>query len=324
MPGARRDGAHRGFAACRSVSPPQAPAHTRRLNSSFESRRPSVVRRTRSATRSRRPCSNAQGRSGASGPDSASAVVSPSSSRSARITDSAAAPASSTSSEPPGGSDGRAARRGERGEVSVEARRVPASRDAVERVGAGTHRLVRLAGPVRQVVPALVAGAGPVRDLVAAEAGRGEAIDGEPVLVRRPVVVLLRTRPVAPAPGAAGRREVVAGGAGDALGVGVVERQRVGGHVVDAQLDRRVQRGRERVDRLAGHVVQQVDRDRRRSRRREPRGPRRRRATADAAGPAAGAAPDRTTAHPSTAGSRPMWRVSSHRHARPGPGSPRS
>ena len=101
--------------------------------------------------------------------------------------------------------------RRERGQVAVEPRRVPAPARPVERVRPRPDRLVRASLPVGEVVAALVPRPRPVRDLVATEAGRGEALDGDVVLRGRPVVVLLvdRLRPPATrarAASAGGRR----------------------------------------------------------------------------------------------------------------------
>ena len=83
-------------------------------------------------------------------------------------------------------------RRHEGSQVAVETGRVPASRHAVERVGTGPDRLVRLAGPVRRVVAPLVPGPRPIADLVAVPAGVGEAVDSVMVLGCGPVLVLDR------------------------------------------------------------------------------------------------------------------------------------
>ncbi len=121
------------------------------------------------------------------------------------------------------------------------------------------------AQPVGEVVAALVARSRPVRDLVAAEArrrpgGRRRARTARPP-GRRPA-----RRPPTPATG--GRPRVVGrwspSGPGDPLAIGVVEGQRVGRDVVEAQRERRVQRRRPRVLGLPGDVVQQVDRHGRR------------------------------------------------------------
>ena len=68
------------------------------------------------------------------------------------------------------GAAGRQPAGGERGDLGVEPGGIPATRPAVERVRARADRLVRQPAPVGQVVPALVAGTRPVRDLVAAPA----------------------------------------------------------------------------------------------------------------------------------------------------------
>ena len=91
-----------------------------------------------------------------------------------------------------------------------------------------------------------MARAAPVRDLVAAEPGPGQAVHRERVLGRGRVLVLLADRRLAPAPGPRARRQVVAERAGDPLLVGVVEGEGVRGHVVHAQRDRRVERRRSR------------------------------------------------------------------------------
>ena len=121
---------------------------------------------------------------------------------------------------PPGGSRPV----GQRRDVAVQARGVPAPGHAIEGVRAGPDRLVRPALPVGQVVPALVPGPRPVRDLVAAEPGVGQGHDGVVVLGRGAVLVL----PGADAARASGARPCVVGrwspsGAGQALGIGVVE-----------------------------------------------------------------------------------------------------
>ena len=89
---------------------------------------------------------------------------------------------------------GRAARRQlaaiERRDVEVQSGRVPSPRDPIERVGAGSERLVRLPMPVREIVAALVTRLRPVGDLVPAVAGLGEHDRGVVVLGSRPVLVL--------------------------------------------------------------------------------------------------------------------------------------
>ena len=122
----------------------------------------------------------------------------------------------------------------------------------------GPDGFVRLTVPVREVVPALVAGTGPVRDLVAAEARRAETIGGEAVLLRRPILVLTRRCLASPVTRPRAQRQVVAGRAGQALDVGIVERQRVCRDMVRPQLDRPVERGGPVLDGLVGQVVEQV------------------------------------------------------------------
>ena len=179
------------------------------------------------------------------------------------MTASAAAASPSTASEPPGGSVGSAPSAGDSApQVPVQPGRVPAADDAIERVGARPDRLVRSPLPVDEVVPALVAGPAPVRDLVAPVARGAQPVDRERVLGRGAVVVLVADRRLAPASGAGRRGQVVAQRPGDALRIGIVERQRVGRDVVDAERDGRVEGRRPGIDRLPRHVVQQVDRHR--------------------------------------------------------------
>src|SRR5690606_37777207 len=64
----------------------------------------------------------------------------------------------------------------------------PAPAPAVGVGGAAEPQVVALL-PVEEVVAALVAGPGPVRDLVAGQAGGGEQLAGEQVLVGLVVVV---------------------------------------------------------------------------------------------------------------------------------------
>ena len=109
---------------------------------------------------------------------------------------------------------------------------------------------------------ALVTGPGPVRDLVAVEAGCPESLDRVLVGDRRPFVVLIGSGALAPAPGARASRQVVAERSGQSLGIRVVERQGIGRYVVGSEADR----GRECPlpgrSELAGHVIEQVERDR--------------------------------------------------------------
>ena len=240
------------------------------------------------------------------------------------MTCSAAAVAGSIASEPPGGRRaGSAVGRGERGEVAVEAGRVPAPRDAVEGVRARPDRLVRPALPVDEVVPALVAGPRPVADLVAAPAVLGQAVDGVVVLGRGPILVLGRARGRAPATRAGGRRQVVAAGPGQPFGVGVVEGQRVEREVVGREGERRLER-LDPVDQgRVGHVVQEVEADRARCRPRAPRRRVRRRRPPGGADPAAEARPPTSPGRRSRGGSPRRRAAPRRRRARRGRGWPR-
>ena len=180
--------------------------------------------------------------------------------------------------------------------------------------------------PVGEVVPALVAGPGPVRDLVAAEARRRPAARRRARTAPRPG----RRPGRGPPPRAsAGRPDVVGRWSperpGDALGIGVVERQRVGRDVVDAERrsPRRASPPRRRptapARRTAGRPTPT------RSRRPAPRRPRRRRRAGRWRRPEPPQQRrDRTTARRARAGSRPPRPAPPRRRARPARGSPRS
>ena len=173
----------------------------------------------------------------------------------------AAVAASIASSRPAAAPAVRPSARHERREVAVEAGGVPAPGDAVEGVGAGADRLVRPALPVGQVVPALVARAGPVRQLV----------PRKPASARRASARSYRPRPRssswprrarsrqrrAPGSSAGGRPA-----AGQALGVGVVEGQGVEREVVRPSSSGRLERRRPAGQALARHVVEEVEADR--------------------------------------------------------------
>ena len=116
--------------------------------------------------------------------------------------------------------------------------------------------------PVGQVVAALMAGPRPVGDLVAAPAARRQHVRGEAVLLRGAVVVLLATGRLAPAPCARGSGKVVARLAREALGVRIVERQRVEREVVRAEIEGGPQCRLPAGDRLPRDVVQEVEVDR--------------------------------------------------------------
>src|SRR4029079_9731466 len=105
-----------------------------------------------------------------------------------------------------------------------------------EGVCAGSDRLVGPTLPIGEVVPALMPRPGPVGDLVPTIAGAVQGDGGVVILLRRAVLVLRRDGLVAPAPGAAGRRQVVAPRAGQALGHRVVEGQRVQRQVIRVEI----------------------------------------------------------------------------------------
>ena len=180
--------------------------------------------------------------------------------------------------------------------------------------------------PVDEVVPALVPGPRPVRDLVAAEPGRTQPLDRQPVLLGRAVLVLLRG---SPSPASDGRPARVGRWSperpGQPLVVRVVQRQGVRGDVVGRQGKGGVQRRRPRVRRTGPA--------------RRTGGPARRtrsppaRASASAVGhvrrpvppaQARAAAPRPSPAPPATAGSPRPQPARAHRRARPDPGSTRS
>ena len=156
--------------------------------------------------------SSAQARCGASGPDSASASETPVSRRSPRIVASAAAAPASTALRATGRQDRqRTVRRGERREIAVEPRRVPAPGRPVERVGARAR-------PPRTAAASSRRGCAGSRGR-GAPSWRSRSRGSRPppsrstasrVLRRRPVVVLLARPPPpasdAPRPSSAGGR----------------------------------------------------------------------------------------------------------------------
>ena len=84
------------------------------------------------------------------------------------------------------------------------------------------------------------------------------------VLGGRPILVLERARDLAPAPGAGGRRQVVAGRVtGQPFRERVVEGQGVQRQVVRRELERRIERRHPAIERSVRDVVQQVQADRR-------------------------------------------------------------
>ena len=255
-----------GIVAARSCECQRRRPQTRRLNSSFESRRPRVVRTTRSSSvTSSSSAASAQPNDVGEG-------------RLVRRRQRDAAIRPQAEDDGLGGrrrrvdrlrAAGGQARRAaigwrERAEVALEARRVPASGHAVERVRARPDGLVRPALPVHEVVPALVAGPRPVADLVAVPAGLGQAMSGVVVLAGGAILVLARAARAARqrrAPG--GRRQVVAawrrsapphpgrrGSARTATGGRARARGPPRGSSIQSASD------------ASGHVVQQVEADR--------------------------------------------------------------
>src|SRR4029078_2514825 len=103
-----------------------------------------------------------------------------------------------------------AAGRRQGGEVAVKACRVPPPCHAIEGVRPWTDGLVWPALPVGEVVPASVAVSRPVADLVTVEPCRAEAGVSKLIHRRRPIVVLIGARPIAPAPSPRPDRQVVA------------------------------------------------------------------------------------------------------------------
>ena len=224
-------------------------AQSRRANSSLLSKRPRRVRTTRPAGPSvTRPMSRPQARVGATAGATASSDPRPLRQPQAEhrllgddgllVQPLAAARRQAR---------GRAIGRPQRGQVAVEPRRVPASLAAtVKGVRAGPDGLVRQALPVDQVVPALLAGASEVGQLVPGEAGRGEAVVQPLVHLGGAVGILLGRGGGTPAPRPCARRQVVAKRARQAFGIGVVEGQGVGRHVIRGQGEGRPRASRPR------------------------------------------------------------------------------
>ena len=106
---------------------------------------------------------------------------------------------------------------------------------AIERVGPRADRGIGPTLPVGEVVPALVAGAGPVGELVPGVAVRLEQRVGEAVGAGGSVLVLGRACGFTPPASTRGRREVIAGRAGESLGVRVVQGQGIRRDVVGLQ-----------------------------------------------------------------------------------------
>ena len=136
---------------------------------------------------------------------------------------------------------------------------VPAPGRTVERVRARPDGLVRPALPVPEVVAALMAGPCPVADLVAAPAIGGKSMDRVVILGCRAVLILRRDREIAPATRAAGGRQVVAAHTGQALGVRVVESQRVQRQMIRPELEGALERVHPPDQRAVGNVVEEVE-----------------------------------------------------------------
>ena len=146
-----------------------------RANSSFDRSRPFVVRRTRpSDVCSSRPAASAHARVSSNGGSRKAMIGTPGveaqaeddrlGGRRRRFERRFHAPWRQGAARP-------GSRRAERPDVAVEPGGLPAPDRAVEGVRARTDGLDRSALPVGEVVAALVTGPGPVRQLVAAEAG---------------------------------------------------------------------------------------------------------------------------------------------------------
>ncbi len=141
--------------------------------------------------------------------------------------------------------------RPERPDIAVEAGGVPAPVEAVEGMGARPDGFDRTALPVGEVVPALMPGPGPVRQLVSTEAGLGQAMRRRGGTSRRPG---RRPGPSAPARASVAPRRSSAGDrrpARSALGVRVVEDQGIQRQVVRAEAERALEAvgpGRQRSD----------------------------------------------------------------------------
>ena len=198
---------------------------------------------------------------------------------------------SSSASTPPGGSAAASARptAGAGPPVAIERAAFQDRRRAPSKACAPGPRPSVGGGPVGQVVPAGVPGRAQLEISYQREAGGREALVGQLVQVGGAVLVLLRRGRVAPASRARAERQVVAGRAGQALGVGVVERQRVGREVVDGASASAAQRRRQAASGLARDVVQQVEADVARSRPGAASAPRRRCPPGRGAGPGAAA-----------------------------------
>ena len=112
-------------------------------------------------------------------------------------------------------------------------------------------------------MPALVAGARPVADLIAAPADLGESEDSVVVHPRRTIIVLSQTRGRAPAARTWRGRQMVALGTGQPFRFGVVEGQAVQREVIGLDRQRRIERGHPAGQRLARDVVEEIHADRR-------------------------------------------------------------
>ena len=230
-----------------------------RAKSSFERSRPLVVKRTRpSPVGSTRPDALAQARVASHGGSrTADERARRHRVRRPRMSDSATAAsrvegrfhAAGWQRRRPTGS------RSERGDVGIEPGRVPAADQAVEGVGTGPDGLVPGAAPSRPGCGGSRDPAGP-SSTARSRGSRASArrCDGEVVHRRRPGRRPARRASIAPAPGAGRRRQVIAVGPGQPLGVGVVEGQRV-----ERQVVRR--RGRAPRSRLSIQLAEGLTRD---------------------------------------------------------------
>ena len=101
---------------------------------------------------------------------------------------------------------------------------------------------------------------GPIGDLVPAEAGHSEPLVEQQVRVRGTIVVLLGGRGQTPSARARPDGEMVAGRPGQALSLWVVDRQGVGGEVIDGRLEGSLDGRPPGRHGLFRQVVEQVER----------------------------------------------------------------
>ncbi len=153
--------------------------------------------------------------------------------------------------------------RGERGDVAVEPGGVPGTLQVtVRRMRTRAQGQVRTTAPVQQVVPALVSGTGQIGDLVAPQASHCGQLVCQQLHLGRALLGLLRCCTRAPRVCTPGDRQMVAIGARQALGIRIVQRERVGREVLRGQGQHGCERGPPRVQALTGDVGQQVETDR--------------------------------------------------------------